>query len=145
MGVSLFFLLGWLVLAGREQQKEVDKIDKSMSSYAYLKAVNSWRNDVIALYTRIYRVFYPLFVLTIGIGFWFSSIGMEQAVRIAEQFPNMTYFLGMPLYPLIVLFSIAALSSIFAGRIYRMDLNIVYGSVFAKIEELIADMDELKS
>ncbi|MFT6244994.1 MAG: hypothetical protein ACJA0U_002561 [Salibacteraceae bacterium] len=145
MGLALFFLLGWLVLAGREQQKKVDEIDKSMSSYAYLKAVNSWRNDAIALYTRIYRIFYPLFVLSIGIGFWFSTFGTELAVNLVEKFPNMIYILGMPLYPLIVLLTIAALSSIFARRIYRLDLNIVYGSVFAKIEELIADMDELRS
>lgn len=145
MGLALFFLLGWLVLAGRELKKKVDEIDKSTSSYAYLKAVNSWRNDAIALYTRIYRVFYPLFVLSIGIGFWFSTFGTDLAVNLAEKFPNMIYILGMPLYPLIVLLTIAALSSIFAGRIYRLDLNIVYGSVFAKIEELIADMDELRS
>jgi hypothetical protein len=115
-----------------------------MSSYAYLKAVNSWRNDAIALYTRVYRVFYPLFVLSIGIGFWFSTFGMDLAVSLVEKFPNMIYILGMPLYPLIVLLTIAALSSIFAGRIYRLDLNIVYGNVFAKIEELISDMDELR-
>ncbi|MFT6501946.1 MAG: hypothetical protein ACJASQ_002071 [Crocinitomicaceae bacterium] len=145
MGLALFFLLGWLVLAGRELKKKVDEIDKSMSSYAYLKAVNSWRNDAIALYTRIYRVFYPLFVLSIGIGFWFSTFGTDLAVNLAEKFPNMIYILGMPLYPLIVLLTIAVLSSVFAGRIYRLDLNIVYGNVFAKIEELIADMDELRS
>ncbi|MFT6924314.1 MAG: hypothetical protein ACJA1C_003336 [Crocinitomicaceae bacterium] len=145
MGLALFFLLGWLVLAGRELKKKVDEIDKSMSSYAYLKAVNSWRNDAIALYTRIYRVFYPLFVLSIGIGFWFSTFGTDLAVNLAEKFPNMIYILGMPLYPLIVLSTIAVLSSVFAGRIYRLDLNIVYGNVFAKIEELIADMDELRS
>jgi len=34
---------------------------------------------------------------------------------------------------------------LFAGPIYKFDLNLVYGRVFNKLDDLLADMEELRS
>jgi hypothetical protein len=33
---------------------------------------------------------------------------------------------------------------VFGGKIYTWDVNLVYGRVFQKLDELIADIEELK-
>jgi hypothetical protein len=40
--------------------------------------------------------------------------------------------------------AIAVLIYVFGGKIYKWDVNLVYGRVFKKLEELIADIEELK-
>jgi hypothetical protein len=37
-----------------------------------------------------------------------------------------------------------ALTFYFSGRIYRWDVGLIYGRVFRKLEETIAEMEELK-
>jgi hypothetical protein len=34
--------------------------------------------------------------------------------------------------------------ALLGGRIYQWDLNIVYGRIFEKLKELMADIEELK-
>ena len=40
---------------------------------------------------------------------------------------------------------ITSLLAIFGGRIYKLDLNIVYGSILKKLAELISDMEDLRT
>ena len=40
--------------------------------------------------------------------------------------------------------AIAFVIYIFGGKIYRWDVNIVYGRIFKKLETMIADMEELR-
>ncbi len=39
---------------------------------------------------------------------------------------------------------VVVLLAIFGGRIYKWDLNLVYGGVLKKLKELIADMEDLR-
>ena len=40
---------------------------------------------------------------------------------------------------------IAGLLVVVAGPLYRFDVKLVYGRVFEKLDEIIADMEELRS
>jgi hypothetical protein len=42
-------------------------------------------------------------------------------------------------------FAVATIMGLFGERIYRWDVNVVYGNVFKKLEEIIADMEELRA
>ena len=53
--------------------------------------------------------------------------------------------LGIPLWVLVPATVMALLIFFFSERIYRMDMRLAYGSEMRKLEELIRDMEELRS
>jgi RNA polymerase sigma factor (sigma-70 family) len=52
---------------------------------------------------------------------------------------------GIPTFMWIIAIVIAVLIYVFGANIYAWDVNLVYGRVFQKLDELIADIDELKN
>ena len=46
---------------------------------------------------------------------------------------------------LVFVIIIAGLLMLFGGRIYNLDVKIVYGRMFKKIKELITDLEALRS
>ena len=77
-------------------------------------------------------------------GFWFSSDFRETLNRILGNYqPDMIY--GLPIYWIAAMLVIIALLAIFGGRIYKLDLNIVYGGILKKLAELISDMEDLRT
>jgi hypothetical protein len=49
------------------------------------------------------------------------------------------------LYGLLGGILVLVLLAYFGGRIYQWDLNIVYGRVLKKLDEIIADMEDLRN
>lgn len=83
------------------------------------------------------------------IGFWFKDaegvpLGERLVGEILYGFPDIYMIQGIPLIAIIVILFIVALLAFFGGRIYKWDLKLVYGRVFKKLEELMADIEELK-
>lgn len=52
---------------------------------------------------------------------------------------------GMPVPALTGVILVAALMALFAGPIYRFDVNLFYGRVFKKLHEILVDMEELRN
>jgi len=144
-GVLLFLLLSWVVIYGKKQASRIKEIDKSLSSYQYIKDVDSWVKEVISGYTRMYRILYPAFVLIFTFGIWFSSYGDEMFREILLKSPDLFVIFGIPAIWVLSIVFFAGLISLFAGPIYKFDLNLVYGRVFNKLDDLLADMEELRS
>lgn len=145
VGIGLCILLGILVFTSRQELSRLEACSKSDSSYEYLKAFAAWRKAVMQRYTRIYRIMYPLILLTVAGGFWFSKHGATIEQEMLKVDPTLTFVLGMPAVVLFAMLGLAALISLFAGPLYRLDVNIVYGRQFAKLDEIIADMETLRS
>jgi len=145
-GIVMVLLFLPLIIYGQQQLKVVKSIDKGASSYQYLKSFDEWLKAAIAGYTRIYRLIYPLFILTLFFGYWFASPTQPITRKLTEKFPDAFYLVnGVPVYWLAGAVVLAVLSAIFAGRIYRWDMNTIYGRVFKKLDEIIYDMEELRS
>ena len=144
LGASLALLLAGLVVVGKRELDRLEKIDKGVSSYQYLKAFDDWLKTTLARYARIYRVFYPVFFLTCVLGIWFSRFGELLMAKLVTHRPEIYLVDGVPVYWLLGAVCIAGLLGAFAGAIYKIDMNIVYGRVFNKLEEIIADMEELR-
>ena len=51
---------------------------------------------------------------------------------------------GQPYYILVALALLTLIVARYAESLYRLDLNIVYGRQFKKLDELIIDMEELR-
>jgi hypothetical protein len=144
MGVMMFVLFNVIVFVNKRLLKGLDKIDKNVSSYQYLKSFDAWMQEQIATNVKMSGYIYPYIFIAMISGFWFSSDFRETSNRILGNYqPDMIY--GLPIYWIAAMLVIIALLAIFGGRIYKLDLNIVYGGVLKKLAELISDMDDLRT
>jgi hypothetical protein len=144
MGVMMFILFNAIVIVNKRLLKGLDKIDKNVSSYQYLKSFDTWMQEQIAIGVKMSGYIYPYIFIAMVAGFWFSSDFRETLNRILGNYqPDMIY--GLPIYWIAAMLVIIALLAIFGGRIYKLDLNIVYGGVLKKLAELISDMEDLRT
>jgi len=144
-GAAMFLLLTWVVIYGKKQGGKMKEIDKGLSSYQYIKAVDTWLKEVISGYTKMYRFLYPAFVLIFTFGIWFSNYGENMLNEIKVKSPDHFLIFGIPAIWVLGIILFAGLMSLLAGPIYKFDLYLAYGRVFKKLDEIIADMEELRA
>lgn len=140
MGVLMFFIANAIALVNRRLQKELPEVDVKTNSYQYLVTFDRWLKKQLAVNAKMARVYYPLIFLSVVLGFWFSSAFREQLGNL----DHMQLIFGLPILWLLVVILISGILSYFGGVIYKWDVNIVYGSVFKKLDEIIADMEDLR-
>jgi hypothetical protein len=144
MGVMMFILFNVIVIVNKRLLKGLDKIDKNVSSYQYLKSFDTWMQEQIAIGVKMSGYIYPYIFIAMVAGFWFSSDFRETLDRILGNYqPDMIY--GLPIYWMAAMLVIIILLAVFGGRIYKLDLNIVYGGILKKLAELISDMEDLRT
>ncbi len=148
-GAIFFVTLTVLVIINKKLLNGLEKIDKGVSSYQYLKAFNEWIQQQVAINKRFSTFLYPIIFLSMIIGFWYKDaegipLGERLVGEVLYGFPDIYLIQGIPLIAIIVIILIIGLLAFFGGRIYQWDLNLVYGRVFKKLEELMADIEELK-
>ncbi len=149
-GVMFFATLSVLVFINKKLLNGLDKIDKGVSSYQYLKTFNEWIKKQIAINKKISTFLYPIIFISMVLGFWFKDAeGMPLGERLVNEiligFPDIYLIYGIPLIGIVIALLILVLLAFFGGRIYKWDLNIVYGRVFKKLEELMTDIESLRS
>jgi len=136
-------LLPLIVIAQKELNRSVD-ISKGQSSYDYLINFDNWLKHSIETYSGYYRVFYPLFFLGMITQGVTSKAGGKIIALLMEKFPTDVVILGLPYYLFMALTCIIFIVIKYADALYRLDLNIVYGRQFKKLDELITDMKALR-
>jgi hypothetical protein len=149
MGVMFFITLTVLVIINKRLLDSLKKIDKGVSSYEYLKGFNEWINQQISINKRLATFMYPIIFLSVIIGFWHKDtegipLGKRLVGEVLKGFPDIYMVQDIPLIALIVILFIIGVLAFLGGRIYQWDLNIVYGRIFKKLKELMADIEELK-
>ena len=150
IGISWFLILMGLVVVNKKLKENLEKIDYHKNSYEYLKSFNKWLQEQLAINRKMARLYYPLFFLSIVVGFWFVDaegiyLGERLVGEVLYGFPDVYLVNGVPLIGIIIVIILAGLLMLFGGRIYNFDVKIVYGQMFKKIEELLSDLEELKS
>jgi len=144
LGIFIFASLFVLLHVGKQGMEKLNQLDKNTSSYHYLKSFVEWKKDVVSVYEKTYRFFYPILFLALVIRYRFSGDGKTIINMIITEWPDSYVLFGIPVFLLIGILMIAGLLIYFAGPIYRKDLDLVYGSSFRKLDELIAEMEELR-
>jgi hypothetical protein len=149
-GAIFFVTLTVLVIINKRLLDGLEKIDKGVSSYKYLKAFNQWIQQQVAINKRFSTFLYPIIFLSMIIGFWYKDaegipLGERLVGEVLYGFPDIYLIQGIPLIAIIGIILIVGLLAFFGGRIYQWDLNLVYGRVFKKLEELMADIESLRS
>ncbi len=92
---------------------------------------------------KVMHFFYPLIYLAALM----PIVHTLKAVEVTHQAilnSGFRLIYGIPTFMWIIAIIIAVLMFVFGGKIYTWDVNLVYGRVFQKLDELIADIDELK-
>ena len=149
-GIIFFVTLSVLVFINKNLLNDLDKIDKGASSYQYLKSFNNWIQKQIAINIKISRFLYPIIFMSLVLGFWFKDAeGMFLGERLVGEiligFPNTYLIFGVPLIGIVIALLIIVFLAFFGGRIYKWDLNLVYGRVFKKLKEMMTDIESLRS
>jgi len=149
-GIIFFVVLTMLVIINRKLFNSLERINKSVSSYQYLKDFNQWIHKMVAINKRIATFMYPIIFISLILGGWFQDAeGMHLGERLVNEvvigFPNTYLVFGIPLIGIVITCLILGILAFFGGRIYQWDLNLVYGRVFKKMEELMADIESLRS
>jgi len=72
-------------------------------------------------------------------------LGERLVNEILIGFPDTYLIVGIPLIAIVLAVVIIGLLVLFGGRIYKWDVNMVYGRVFKKLKELMTDIESLRS
>ena len=149
MGAIFFVTLTVLVIINKGLLNSLESIHKGENSYEYLSAFNQWIKKQIAINKRISTFLYPTIFLSIVLGLWFKDaegmfLGERLVTKILESFPDAYLIFGIPLIGIVIGFLLLGLLALVGGRIYQWDLNLVYGRVFKKLDELLNDLESLR-
>ncbi|PWE01433.1 hypothetical protein [Marinilabilia rubra] len=145
-GLATAILLLALAWYSKRTVTGVKTINQGANSYEFLTSYRQWLEDVLQKSEKIMRFFYPINVL-IAISMIFSAYSSQPELqeKLINRFPDLTYIDGIPLMAIIILGLLLLLSILFSRKIYRWDVGLVYGRVFTKLDETIAEMEKLRS
>jgi hypothetical protein len=141
MGILLFLIANAIVIINRRLQKQLPEIDMQANSYQYITAFDRWLKKQLAINAKLARIYYPLIFLSVVLGLWFSNDFQNLIGHLNQNY----LFYGIPLFWLLGILIIAGILSYFGGVIYKWDVNMVYGDILKKLDEIIADMEELRA
>jgi len=149
-GILFFIMLSILVIINKKLLNGLKEIDYSNNSYQYLKSFNTWMKKQIAVNKKIASFMYPIIFIAIILGLWFQDaegvpLGERLVGEVLYGFPETYLVFGIPLIGIGVALFIIAILAIFGGKIYKFDLNIVYGRVLKKLDILLSDLEYLNN
>ncbi|SDZ98391.1 hypothetical protein SAMN05443667_101510 [Flavobacterium gillisiae] len=150
MGIGMFIVFTLAAIIANKFAKKLDELNKTVSSFQYLISFDNWVKEMIAVNTTLSRYFYPYIFIVMVTGFWFGSIGGDTpgnqfVENLISEFPNSYLVFGFPLLLVIAAFAIIVILAFFGGKIGKWDLNLVYGRILRKLDDTLADMDELRN
>jgi len=150
IGISWFLILIGLVVVNKKLTSGLQKIDYHKNSYEYLMSFNKWLQEQLAINRKMARLYYPFFFLSIVVGFWFVDaegilLGERLVGEVLYGFPDIYMIYGIPAFAIICTLVVAGILAMFGGVIYMWDVKLIYGNIFKKLDELLADLESLRS
>ena len=141
-GSIVWIMMLYVAYTAHLELKNLKKIDKGQSSYLFLKSFKDWIDQSIERYGNMYRVVYPILILTFYFGMWFSDsfVGVRQ--KVSEQ---SDLLFGLHPGTTIFAFTVAVLMSIFSKAIHRKDVKAIYGGIMNKLDASLAEMEQLRA
>ena len=130
----------------RRQLPHITKFDApvSVDSYQYLKAFQQWLKNRLAWGRRVQRHIYAATFVAIAIGLGESAVGQRAIRFIVESNPDLGLVNGIPWVLIAGVVAIAIVVDLLGGLIFDVDVNSVYRGVFRKLDQMVAEMEELR-
>jgi hypothetical protein len=130
----LLLLTGWYSI---HLMRGIETLDPGVTSLDYLKSFDRWLKDVLSKSEKVVRFTYPLYFMIATSTIW--SVWNKQQEHVVEV--NQKPF---PVVVLVIAGMITVLMFFFSDKIYQWDVRLMYGRIFGKLEETIAEMEKLK-
>jgi hypothetical protein len=143
-GVASSILLLLTVWYSEREKRRIKTLDHGATSLDYLKSFDRWLKEALSGGEKILRYTYPLYFLIAMSTIWSAWNRGELTSKMYQKYPDIIFIGSVPLFALIIAGVATLLMFYFSGRIYRWDVGLIYGRVFRKLEETIAEMEELK-
>lgn len=143
-GIATFIILAVILYVNRNLMKGFDTIDKGNNSYEYLSSFNIWLKKQLSINRKMAGYYYPALFLAVVIGLWFSP-GIQHVFHEIISKPHEIYLVGD--FPILWTIPIAIITITLAfvgGRLYDFDVKLVYGPVYKKLDDILADMEDLR-
>ena len=131
-GLYIMTLMIGMFFLNRQKLASLERISIETSSYEYLLEYREMFLKLKTFYTRL-------------LGFGLPVAGIAGYLLFFWNTPLLHDFLQLkPIYILGILIGVGLLLSIIGVLAYRLSLKVVYGRFIQKLEEMIADMEELR-
>ena len=142
VAISILMLLtGWY---SKLQKRSFKTLDHGATSLDYLKSFDRLLKDALSKGEKVLRFTYPLYFL-IGISIMWSAWNKGPITsKMYQKYPDVIFIDSVPLFAWIIVGVATLLMAYCSGRIYRWDVGLIYGRIFRKLEETIAEMEKLK-
>ncbi|HMF73184.1 MAG TPA: hypothetical protein VK616_17010 [Flavitalea sp.] len=137
----LLLLTAWY---NKRQINSIKTLDQGATSLDYLKSLDRWLKDVLLKSEKIARFSYPLYLLIAMSTIWSAWNNQGLTLKIHQKFPDLIFIEDIPLFALIIAGVTVLLMFCFSVKIYKWEVRLMYGRVFGKLEETIAEMEKLK-
>ncbi|WP_394749713.1 hypothetical protein [Spongiimicrobium salis] len=144
-GAFIFAMMILVAVSSRKQIAKVHDLEAGLNSYEYLKSFQKWLKDSISRSAKFMRFLYPLCFLAAMAPIWYSFSTGNETKKILESYADNELLFGIPILWLGIVLIIALVMTYFGERIYRWDINLGYGRMFKKLNELISDIEELEA
>jgi len=115
-----------------------------VDSYQYLKAFQQWLKNRLAWGRRVQRHIYAVTFVAMAIGMGESAVGQLAIRQIVEDNPGIRLVSGVPLILIVGVVVMAIVVDLLGGVIFDLDVNTVYRNVFRKLNQMVAEMEELR-
>ena len=148
IGSCISLLIVWLLSAGYEESIKLNKIDKGENSYEYVKSFHKWRVEAVDKFSKIYRVFYPVFgMLSVLVCLHSPEFAFHSELTNYQKImnnPETLILFGLPVYYVIGTILIMIFLFFMSEPLYRLDIKLAYGKILKKLDILLEDMEELR-
>ena len=115
-------------------------LDQGANSYEYLKSFDKWLKDVFLRAETMGR-FTNIVIVPLAMSATWSVWSKFGVIKIwTQKYPN----LDIPLIAIIITIVLTLPMAYFSTRIYKFDVRLVYGRLFDRLQETIAEMEKLK-
>ena len=137
----LLLLTAWYSI---REKRSIKTLDHGATSLDYLKSFDRILKDALSRGEKVLRFTYPLYFLVAISIMWSAWNKGPLTSKMYQKYPDVIFIGSVPLFALIIAGVATLLMLYFSDRIYRWDVGLIYGRVFRKLEETIAEMEKLK-
>ncbi|HMG90303.1 MAG TPA: hypothetical protein VK589_09585 [Chryseolinea sp.] len=143
-GVAISIMMLLTVWYSKREKRSFKTLDHGATSLDYLKSFDRLLKDALLKGEKVLRFTYPLYFLIAISVMWSAWDKGPLTSKMYQEYPDIIFIGSVPLFAWVIAGVATVLIFYFAGRIYRWDVGLIYGRVFRKLEETIAEMEELK-
>ena len=139
-GLAISLLFAFRIWYVKRVMDSTKILDHGATSYDYLKSFDNWLKNFFLRIDKVARYTNTL-VVPFAMSATWSCWSKGGVILIwTQKYPN----LNIPLIAIIISMFFTLLAFYFSGRINKFDVRLMYGRLFDRLEETIADMEKLK-